>query len=186
MDYNFYLHKIGSIEPKLYDRLVAYITSIDYTRNNTYWDMSRHSGVDGVIFPKGQADPPINELLRDTVLCELFEPKQFICYEVDRLHPNGLIAEHTDTSTIKERAALTHRVHVPITGSGSYSFRRGASDRSILKMELGSIYLFNNAVIHSVANHEASTRLNLMLSFDDPMLKSKIRIYDKFDIAWRY
>ena len=186
MDYNFYLYRVGRVEPSLFKRLAEYVTTVDYSQNNTYWDMTRHTGVDGIIFPRGQSCPLIDELLNNSALSELFEKHQFICYEIDRLHANGQIAEHTDTSTIKERAALTHRVHIPITGSGSYSFRRGTSDCHLLKMELGSIYVFNNTVIHSVSNYEADTRINLMLSFDDPALKSKVRIYNKFNIAWKY
>lgn len=168
MNYDFYLKKIGQITPAQLEALQEYIAALDYDEKTTFWDQSRHVGITGLRF--GEADRgPLVDVLANPVFESL---GKFFNYEIDVLHAGGHIKWHTDVTTIGERCAQMHRVHIPCTGQGEYHFQRYGRPETleILGMELGGIYLFNNHTYHRVMNKTTEARANIMLNFDAPKM----------------
>ena len=188
MDYNFFLLKIEQLSPVDVDDLLNTALNLDYSKNNTFWNMQRHVGIDGLILPPKQSLPVLERLMNRPSFRDIFPAAdRFINYEIDRLHPGGVIAEHTDSYTIKQGCALIHRLHIPLVGSANYMFRRDPTcSWTTEHMEIGSVYLFNNSVLHSVVNPNGHTRINLMLNIEDDKMESKARLYDKFNVSWRF
>lgn len=164
MNYDFYLKKIGQITAVQLEALQAYIAGLDYDETTTFWDQRRHVGITGLRFAEADRGP-----LVDVLQHQVFESLgTFFNYEIDVLQPHGHIKWHTDVTTIGERCAQMHRVHIPCTGIGEYHFQRYGRPNTleVLHMELGGIYLFNNHTYHQVTNPYGVPRANIMLNFD--------------------
>lgn len=168
MNYDFYLKKIGQITPRQLAELQDYIATLEYDETTTFWDQKRHRGITGLRFGEAERGP-LTDILRNPVFESL---GKFFNYEIDVLHPHGHIKWHTDVTTIGERCAQMHRVHIPCTGSGEYHFQRYGRPETleVLTMEAGGIYLFNNHTYHQVLNPHNLARANVMLNFDAPKM----------------
>jgi hypothetical protein len=186
MDYSFYLLKLGTIPDQLHFKLAEYCKSLPCDVSTTMWNMQVHKGIDGVRFKPGETHPLLDEVLRLPFISEVFPTSSFMNYEVDKLAPNGHIAEHTDQRTIFENCVYTHRLHLAITGSARYKFRRGReAPAQPISMDTGGCYLFNNYVLHSVEGVGVD-RYNFILNFSDPTWALKKSLYrlKRLDTTW--
>lgn len=75
------------------------------------------------------------------------------------LNPHAEILPHVDGQPY---AYVSHRLHVPLTGSGDVRYKIAKKKFS---MKPGRVYDFNNRVVHSVKNAGASRRVNLFVDY---------------------
>ena len=75
------------------------------------------------------------------------------------LNPHAEILPHVDGQPY---AYVSHRLHVPLTGSGDVRYKIA---KKKFAMKPGRVYDFNNRVVHSVKNAGASRRVNLFVDY---------------------
>ncbi len=75
------------------------------------------------------------------------------------LNPHAEILPHVDGQPY---AYVSHRLHVPLTGSGDVRYKIAKKKFS---MKPGRVYDFNNRVVHSVKNAGSSRRVNLFVDY---------------------
>ncbi|MFQ6018919.1 MAG: aspartyl/asparaginyl beta-hydroxylase domain-containing protein, partial [Kiloniellaceae bacterium] len=74
--------------------------------------------------------------------------------------PSGhVIDEHIDGQAV---AALTHRVHVAVSGAAGVEYR---CDGQSFRVTDGDIFELNNRRLHAVFNHGPQPRINMMLEY---------------------
>jgi len=173
---------LGSIERSILEPLATYVLgNIKAERVRRYpewWD-----GIHWMQFPfffrKYQdhmhlLDNPVNENKYDQIV-KINELSQDIFARVEELNPGfsiylaevnymspaACIKAHVDNSTGEFWwINMTRRVHVPITTNAETMMTCGNMS---MCMEIGSVYEFNNIVMHSGANNGTSPRTHIVL-----------------------
>jgi hypothetical protein len=162
-----------------------------------YFTEGMNAGFHSASLPStySKAAPAIRRVV--DLLGDLFSSEQYTSVEVNVLEAQGEIREHTDQSSAVTSTGINekfgtlvhqwHSVHIPLTGEGIYFFRR--DPRMVaesLTMPKPGVYLFNNYVQHSVKNVGGTSRMNMILHFNDPQWLSKRRIYAKHQLKGMY
>ena len=198
MDYSFYTLSVAASTQSLMDKLIQYSEeSVNDPRAKEYFGQGVNRGFGSHSIPSSikDAHPTIAEAV--DCVSNLFSPSQFTSVEMNWLESNAQIKMHTDqssatsTTSINEkygtRVSSYHSLHIPLTGEGTYLFRRSMRESEIQEeMRVGWMYLFNNYAMHRVENNRQELRRNMILHFYDPTWASKQKIYRQHNIRGVY
>jgi hypothetical protein len=195
MDYQYYMRKVHSLSPALHNNLVEHARTTPLDISKSYFN-NRHPGFNSRTFKleAGQTqaaflssvDKSVQDIVAD--LAYLYPPESFHAYEINSLQVGGKILLHTDqtpTTTSKIwRVPQYHSVHIPCTGRGLYESKRGYGEEfEKMYMELGSVYSYNNYVLHKVENISDVVRFNVVLHYHDLQWITKARLYEYLGIT---
>lgn len=193
MDYQYYMRKVHQLRPELHAALVQHATTTPLDISRSYFN-DRHPGFNSLTFKYGEKSQPeflatVDKSVRDIVaeLAYLYPPESFHAYEINSLQVGGKILLHTDqtpTTTSKIwKVPQYHSVHIPCTGRGLYESKRGYGEEfEKMYMELGSVYSYNNYVLHRVENISDVVRFNVVLHYHDVQWITKARLYEHLGI----
>ena len=126
----------------------------------------------------------INDLCQDIFarVEELNPGVSIYLAEVNYMSPGTSIKPHVDNSEGNVWwLNMTKRVHVPITTNADTVMNCG--DMSMC-MEVGSVYEFNNSIIHSGANNGTSPRTHLVLDLVPEEYQEEFENY-MLNIFWK-
>lgn len=187
MDYSFYIQDLGEIDSQLVEDLYQHALALPRDLKTTAWNPAYHRGVDGVRMPIGQAPPVIERLLLQPAVSDVFPRESFHLYELSKLNADGVVGMHTDQRHLWQGCMFGHKMHVPLSGSAIYKFKRSATEEPAeFQMQIGHVYVYNNYVLHGTVCTSAVDRYNLVVNFLDMQWTIKKRIYAKFgcDNTW--
>lgn len=190
MDFNAYTHQLGTIDTAALPAILEYGRTIaSNPKAKRYFNPAVNPKLNSVSWPTtyGDAAPCVQQVVR--LLAHVFEFRQYTSCEFNFLQPNGVVREHTDQSSASTPTGINykfgtlvsqwHSVHVPLTGSARYLFRRDPRmELEEVSMVPGQLMWFNNYVQHLVVNDDAE-RVNMILHFYDPDWDAKRRIYEQ-------
>jgi len=174
MNYPFLIKHLGFVPSSMFKALREYCLAQPlYSRNDTNFDLTRHSGISGILGEKRTAPAAIQAVLD---LPELAWAKHavFEDHQVNLFKSGGHVQMHVDQTANGGRVFLRQKVHVPIAGTEGveYVFEHNG-ERKVFKMELGGLYVFNDCVPHALAHTGAEDRVQLLLHWQDVMLYAR-------------
>jgi hypothetical protein len=192
MDYAFNVKKIGDVSPEqlaalrpLAARKFAEPAGVNvaYTPQPDDGYHSRRS----IINSQKTAVVPIDSEVASIITNQPWlKPEKLWYYEFNRLDAGKEFHEHTDVKNKNNNGVFVvqvHTVHVPLTGTSTYRFRRDKQNGFVDEtMEPGGIYLFNNYIWHKIENHGVEDRINLIMIYRDSQWLAKQAIYEHFEI----
>lgn len=198
MDFNGYIQPLASIGADLRTRLLDYgLTLPSQPGVKSYFSAKVNQGFLSTSLPQSyEASPSCVQEAVD-LLQPFFSRAQYTSCEVNVLDPSCTIREHTDQSSAVSETGINehfgtlvsqyHSVHVPLTGTGLYGFRRDPNAvHTYLWMPQGFSYWYNNYVMHNVKNIGPDSRVNMVLHFHDPKWSSKKAIYTALGLRGMY
>lgn len=167
MDYPFFTKRLGSITASQLEKLRASVlTDASYHQHPGFKQPVDRSKV-------GLDQETLTEVLEQ--LSVFFPVDSYHTYELIKLEPGGLVAEHSDIcGTYNNRlwmAAHYHKIHIPLwTNDLCYStHRRSKHDElSYSTMAAGEVVAYNDYVWHSGKNGGDQTRVHICLAYFDP------------------
>ena len=199
MDYSFFVLPVSFIDIELRQLLLQYsIDSVTDSRSKNYFGDNVNPGFGSHSIPStfAEAHPSVQLAVRQAG--KIFKSSQFVSVEMNWLQPGSAIKMHTDQSSSTTASGINdtygtlvsshHSLHIPLSGEGSYFFRRSMREPSHIqeRMVAGQMYLFNNHVMHWVENNGTELRRNMILHFHDPKWESKSEVYRQFKIRGVY
>lgn len=180
MDYPFFIGKLFDTTAEELAHLQRTVEQSDYAPS-TYFFKQKH--IDTGRIPVEQLPVTMLDRLESLGLMR----SQLVSSACNIVRPNGVVFDHSDIEgdwPNSYRKAHRHIVHIPVYNAGAaYAHRRSRSEKEIrIRMELGSVYLFNNYAPHAVYNIGAP-RYNILLDYEDLDWSVKDRLMAQFKVA---
>lgn len=168
MDYPFFLMRVGTAS----DTLLAYLRQ-QFLQS----DLKEHPAFRGQrVTTTGYCQLKMPAIDSIRVMLPELEHCRYSGAEFNVLNGGQTIREHTDIATkvpgLAHKIMNRHKLHVVLETTPVcrvYHRRSVHCAASSTHMESGGVYLFNDYVLHSVANLGEAQRVHALMSFDDPL-----------------
>lgn len=192
MDYNFFVHRIGTIPDELLQSINQRVDGLADSFQTSTPNFRQHSGFSSI--HSSHDNPVANDISLELapLVAGIFPVRNLAEYDLNLLAPAAIIPEHTDMTgpqNVGWRVNRGHKIHFVLKGSGSRSSHRRSkeNDQREFRYEEGGIYVYNNYVFHSAWNAGAEDRIHFVLLYADHEWRLKAKLYARLKIQnWNF
>lgn len=186
MDYPFFIGKIGTLDTSAFKELRQLALIEDGYLNHHYFRNDEGQQLSNKLLPWTRTEE-LPVAVRNVLAQAGLDTLSLASASFNRLGGHSEIGEHSDLNSGGELAwhkIHRHIVHIPITNPNArYLHRRSSkSSNSEFRMELGSVYVFNNYVWHTVVNPTEEPRINLLIELEDRRWSVRDQLLERFGI----
>ena len=188
MDYEFFVYRIGQLEPEFRAKAAEIVRSQDAFVETTP-NFRKHGGFHSI--HSSQKVPAIDELAQQLAakISRLFPVKNLHEYDVNVLEPGCELSEHTDMmgpQNIGWQCNRGHKVHFVLEGAGSWTAHRRSKENTAREFNFatGGIYVYNNYVFHRAWNAGPDVRTHFVLMYSDHKWQTKNALYKHIGIKY--
>lgn len=192
MDYNFFVHRVGTIPKALLSSISTKILGLAESFQIATPNFRQHKGFSSIHSSQKNAIAENISLELAPLVSNIFPIKNLAEYDLNLLAPQAVIPEHTDMTgpqNVGWRCNRGHKVHFVIDGSGSFSWHRRSKENRPREFnyEPGGIYVYNNYVFHKAWNAGLEDRIHFVLMYADHEWKLKASLYKRLNIKnWNF
>lgn len=192
MDYNFFVHRIGTIPAELLSSINERVDGLADSFQASTPNFRQHAGFSSIHSSHANAVAEVISLELAPLVAGLFPIRHMAEYDLNLLAPGAVIPEHTDMTgpqNVGWRVNRGHKLHFVLKGSGSWSSHRRSKENEprAFNYEEGGIYVYNNYVFHRAWNEGYTDRVHFVLLYADHEWKLKARLYKRLEVQnWNF